>query len=358
MLKQNLVYVRDQPEQRTSDIVATAPDHLRPLVVLLLKPDLLLVRALCEVVKKGQIEPAAYSLVHIFETGGRGMELITFLIGLEFESAKYHNTLFRDNTIASKALSVYNTMVARDYLAKTLRPLIHALVNSKCSLEIDRSRLGPDEVLEENVMNLRAATQMCLVRIFRSVDSYPLACRFICHQIMSRARKEVPEVPSLPYSLAGTFYFLRFICPAIVFPEKFGVWMDPIPESVRRTLTLLSRILQKLAQAEKSSKQSDVLQPLEPFIQSQTEKRTLHQFFDLVATPPVEDDIKYVMVIHLLLVLTCEYFVEFYCGHSVNAKVCSLFQRTYHDCPARRSKCVLIVGSHAGNGGQHSRQTG
>ena len=115
-------------------------------------------------------------------------------------------------------------MITVSYLRKTLRPLVYSLFYSDCSFELEKSKLGPGENLDENVKNVTAVVQMFMVKIFRSIETYPLSCRFICHQIMSKARKAFPEEEHLPYSLAGTFFFLRFICPAIVFPDKNGVW--------------------------------------------------------------------------------------------------------------------------------------
>mmetsp|Transcript_23721 Transcript_23721/g.66511 ORF Transcript_23721/g.66511 Transcript_23721/m.66511 type:complete len:547 (-) Transcript_23721:57-1697(-) len=293
-LKQQLVYVRHTQDKRSKGTVEAAPEHLKPIFLLLLRSDMYLARALCAVIPKNEIDASSQAIVHVFETGGKAMDLVTFLIQSEFDSSRYHNTLFRDNTISSKAISYYNALVGRDYLRRTLRPLVYALVYTEVDLEVDKNRLGSSDNIEENVSNLHAAVQMFLVRIIRSVDSYPLACRFICHQIMSRARKYYPEEENLPYALAGAFFFLRFICPAIVFPEKYGVWDGEITTPVRRSLKVMSKVLQRLTLTGNvnSIQRDQELLPMAAFIIDQKDKRTIPSFFELVATPPIDEDVK------------------------------------------------------------------
>uniref|UniRef100_A0A7S4N4R9 Ras-GAP domain-containing protein n=1 Tax=Paramoeba aestuarina TaxID=180227 RepID=A0A7S4N4R9_9EUKA len=292
-IKHHLVYVRDEPARRQLDYYGVCPESLKPLLTFLLRQDLVLVKAICGVAPKVAIDSLSLSLVHLFETGGRSMELLTFMIEYEFGVCTVANTLFRDNTIASKSLSAYNKMITVSYLRKTLRPLVYSLFYSDCSFELEQSKLGPGESLEENVKNVTAVVQMFMVKIFRSIETYPLSCRFICHQIMSKARKNFPHETHLPYSLAGTFFFLRFICPAIVFPDKNGVWELEVPQKTRRALTIISKILQRLTVRESSVNIKEALMvPMKDFFAEQSEKGTMKMFFDLMGTPPNLDEIR------------------------------------------------------------------
>jgi len=45
----------------------------------------------------------------------------------------------------------------------------------------------------------------------------------------------------------GGFVFLRFFCPALVAPEAFGLWKGAINPSDRRSLILVSKIVQNMA---------------------------------------------------------------------------------------------------------------
>ncbi len=61
------------------------------------------------------------------------------------------------------------------------------------------------------------------------------------------AKTRYPNDPGLAYSLAGGFFFLRFLCPAIVFPEKNGVWEGEVKEGTRKSLTTISKALQRIS---------------------------------------------------------------------------------------------------------------
>merc|ERR1719223_2422949 len=110
---------------------------------------------------------------------------------------------------------------------------------------------------------------------------------------MSRARKAFPNEEHLPYSLAGTFFFLRFICPVIVFPDKNGIWELEVPQKTRRALTIISKILQRLTLREPSFNVKEALMiPMKEFFAEQSEKGTMKMFFDLMGTPPNLDEIR------------------------------------------------------------------
>jgi hypothetical protein len=275
------------------DCYAATPDHLKPLLTFLLRPDLTLVRCLCAVAPKATIDSISFAVVNLFETSGRSMDLLSFMIDHEFSVCNAPNNLFRDNTFSSKSLSAYNKIVTVSYLRKTLRPLVYSLYYTDAPLELELSKLGPNETVEENVKNITAVVQMFMVKIFRSIEMYPLSCRFICHQLMAKAKKHFPQEIHLPYSLAGTFFFLRFICPAIVFPDKCGVWDLEVPPPTRRALTLISKILQRLTIRAESSASKEDLAPMKDFFAEQSEKGTMKMFFDLMGTPPVLEEIKF-----------------------------------------------------------------
>jgi hypothetical protein len=218
------------------------------------------------------------------------MSLLEFMIDLEFDTVHVANTLFRDNSFSSKSLSAYNKIVTKSYLRKTLRPLVYSLYYNSVSVELEEAKLGPTDSLVENVKNITAMVQMFMVRIFRSIEMYPLSCRFICHQLMLKATRFFPNEEHLAYSLAGTFFFLRFICPAIVFPDKCGVWDLDVPAHARRTLTLISKILQRLTLRESVGVREAALLPMRDFLTDQWEKGTMKMFFDLMATPPAPEE--------------------------------------------------------------------
>ena len=56
----------------------------------------------------------------------------------------------------------------------------------------------------------------------------------------------VEKYPDMKYSVIGGFFFLRYICPALVTPEKYNLVMEPLPPHTRRTMILISKIIQNM----------------------------------------------------------------------------------------------------------------
>lgn len=140
---------------------AAAPHHFHPLLKLLLDQNLTFVHCLCSVTPKASVDSISFAIVNIFETSGRAMDLLAFMIDLEFETIHAANTLFRDNSFSSKSLSAYNKIVTRSYLRKTLRPLVYSLYYNNVNVELEETKLGPNETLDENVKNITAVVQVC-----------------------------------------------------------------------------------------------------------------------------------------------------------------------------------------------------
>ena len=50
----------------------------------------------------------------------------------------------------------------------------------------------------------------------------------------------------MKYSVIGGFFFLRYICPALVTPEKYNLIDEQLPSYTRRTMILISKIIQNM----------------------------------------------------------------------------------------------------------------
>lgn len=66
-------------------------------------------------------------------------------------------------------------------------------------------------------------------------------------------------MPQNNIGAVGTVIFLRFINPAIVSPQELGIIKQFIPSFARRPLTLISKILQNIANHIEFSKEQHML---------------------------------------------------------------------------------------------------
>jgi hypothetical protein len=62
----------------------------------------------------------------------------------------------------------------------------------------------------------------------------------------------------------GGFFFLRYLCPAIISPERVG-YSSPILQAHRSNIINLSKLLQKLANGQKFA-EGDVMAPCNAFL--------------------------------------------------------------------------------------------
>jgi hypothetical protein len=84
----------------------------------------------------------------------------------------------------------------------------------------------------------------------------------------------------------GGFFFLRFMCPAIISPEGFGVLADGqvLLDEARRALVLVSKLLQNLANGKLFGSKEAYMVPMQEFILSHQEE--IKDFFDELAVSP------------------------------------------------------------------------
>lgn len=147
--------------------------------------------------------------------------------------------------------------------------------------------MHPSESLFDNRNNLIALTKKVFDAIVESAEIFPPQLRSMCHclyqvspspirpsislhlsveifinqfnfvQVLS---KRFPNLLQSNIGAVGTVIFLRFINPAIVSPQEYGiVEKKEIPVSVKRGLMLMSKILQNIANHVEFSKEQHML---------------------------------------------------------------------------------------------------
>lgn len=111
-----------------------------------------------------------------------------------------------------------------------------------------------------------------LETIIAGLHETPYGIRWICKQIRSLSRRKYPDAQDQTIcTLIGGFFFLRFINPAIVTPRSYML-IDGTPEELpRRTLTLVAKMLQNLANKPSYAKEP-YMAKLQPFIHKNKER--------------------------------------------------------------------------------------
>jgi Ras GTPase-activating-like protein IQGAP2/3 len=111
-----------------------------------------------------------------------------------------------------------------------------------------------------------------LTTIIDGLEETPYGIRWICKQIRSLTKRKYPDAnDQVICTLIGGFFFLRFINPAIVTPKSYMLIDGTPAERPRRTLTLIAKMLQNLANKPLYAKEP-YMAKLQPFIQQNKER--------------------------------------------------------------------------------------
>ncbi|XP_014247194.1 neurofibromin isoform X2 [Cimex lectularius] len=252
------------------------------------KGELPIAMALANVVTTAQMDELARVFVTLFDAKHLLAPLLWNMFYREVEVSDCMQTLFRGNSLGSKIMAFCFKIYGGTYLQNLLEPHIRPLIEATPpSLEVDPARLDPAENIDQNRQNLIQLTQRVFDSIISSADRFPPQLRSMCHCLYQVLSKRFPQIPQNNIGAVGTVIFLRFINPAIVSPQEMGIVSKIVPQSVKRGLMLMSKILQNIANHVEFSKEQHMI-PFNDFLISQFERA--RRFFIQIASDCETED--------------------------------------------------------------------
>ncbi|KAF9156142.1 hypothetical protein BG015_007040 [Linnemannia schmuckeri] len=247
------------------------------------------------------LESFSRNVLRILEGRGLAVAWLNTLIDEEIAEASPTriNTLFRGNTLLTKALDAYMRLVGTEYLDDTLGDILRNICKNKVACEVDPSRLEKNDDLKTQWRILMLHTRTCWRAVTESVHHFPKELLRVFSHLQRRltekfsdpssstkanvkgSRSPEPDLAGLArYTGVSGFVFLRLICPAILGPKLFYIVREHPEARAHRTLTLIAKSLQGLANLVTFGSKESWMVPMNEFITENT--KSLKDFIDQI----------------------------------------------------------------------------
>ncbi|KAM3845247.1 RAS protein activator like-3 isoform 6-T7 [Vipera latastei] len=218
--------------------------------------------------------------------------------------------IFRENTLATKAIDEYMKLVGSPYLMATLRDtVIQPNILENCC-EVDPSKCPPRD-LADNRNHLQQLCEEVFLRIAMSSNFFPaeLSEIFTAWQEACQLRGKV----DIGQRLVSASLFLRFLCPAIMSPSLFGLTQKYPDDTTSRTLTLVAKVIQNLANFTTFGEKEAYMSFMNEFLEHNWD--TMKSFLSRVSSPgstialsAYNDSIDLALELSILHSLLCNIF--------------------------------------------------
>lgn len=201
-----------------------------------------------------------------------------------------HQTLFRGNTTLTKVMELCMGWYGKPFLEASVGPVLRRLCAEKVAIEVDPVRSGKgSKDVERNVDQLIYWCQEFWNQIYSVRSECPNEMRRLFETIRKLVEKRYQrgdpsqEKRELPWQSVSAFCFLRFIVPAILHPHLFGLCPGLPTLAVQRSLTLIAKVIQSLANLNSAVQKEDFMRGVKEFLKDS--RQAMIDYILVVSTP-------------------------------------------------------------------------
>ncbi|KAI8501698.1 Ras GTPase-activating protein 1 [Branchiostoma belcheri] len=263
----------------------------------------------------------ASALLRVFRQEKNEAVLLQTLTTKEIANEDESATLFRATTLASTLMDQYMKMTAVPFLHQAVKEVITKIADSKQSCEhppssltccvrpvkdpdttgktdwfyftlqlgVQMYQLNPTKLekgadVNSNLETLLSFLTEAVEAIFKATESCPSTLRYIFGCLQREVLKKWPDDTTMRTRVVSGFIFLRLICPAILNPRQFNLLAESPTPTAARTLTMVAKSLQNLANLVEFGAKEPYMEAVNPFIVKNKERMIM--FLDELANVP------------------------------------------------------------------------
>uniref|UniRef100_A0A023GER6 Putative vacuolar peduncle n=1 Tax=Amblyomma triste TaxID=251400 RepID=A0A023GER6_AMBTT len=202
----------------------------------------------------------------------------------EIDLEEETSTLFRTTSLTTTLMDHYMRSTGHEFLKHTVYESIIRVMDGRQSCELNPSKLDSPSEACANAEHLLSVLDSVVESIFSSVEHCCRTLRYICYCLQKKVASKWPHDPMVKTRVVSGFIFLRLLCPAILNPRQFNLISDTPSETASRSLILVAKCLQNLANLVEFGAKEPWMEVVNPFILKN--KNRMIRFLDEIANVP------------------------------------------------------------------------
>ncbi|XP_021354731.1 ras GTPase-activating protein 1-like [Mizuhopecten yessoensis] len=216
--------------------------------------------------------PVAKALLQIFRHEKQEKVILKTMNDFEIAREEEVSTLFRSTSLATTLMDQYMKMTATQFVSNSLQESILRILDSKQSCELNPTLLESGADIAANRDNFLYHLNDVTESIIKAIGSCPVVLRFICGCLQRSVAAKWINDESVRTRVVSGFIFLRLLCPAIINPKSFNLISETPTEMASRTLKLVAKALQNLANLVEFGAKESFMEVINPFIKRNKER--------------------------------------------------------------------------------------